>query len=342
MTATPKIIHRDNIIDVTSFIPTGNIYECNSVMSSNQDLNEPTNVTNNVHVQHPQAKPEESSMHTLSFKHLTSAINGHHPNSITAKMYELETQFQAFGEESKCQELKQMYRLQLINLETDRQMELRPNVQNNPWFTIAINYKFDQYVRHLINRVEKSLNLMKTIKESRQIKRSFASLLPTLSAIVTQDDDLQHQVMTSCFKTDKIPEHDQTTKRTFSKYLPTINEPIRELPYMQTSGENVVKQRTPPGSSKLNPLVVEIMRTWYNRNLDHPYPTSEACKSLAASGNITMAQVRKWFANRRLRDNNTKSQEEIHYHTHIRKRKLMENNEPANKRHCQEKETGPS
>ncbi len=53
------------------------------------------------------------------------------------------------------------------------------------------------------------------------------------------------------------------------------------------------------------------MQTWYDRNSEHPYPSYDTSEVMAKAGGGTIEQVKKWFANRRKRSNNTKSLCEI-------------------------------
>ena len=66
-------------------------------------------------------------------------------------------------------------------------------------------------------------------------------------------------------------------------------------------------KRRSPNSRSLNATSVEIMEQWYQRNKDHPYPSSEAISFIATEGEITTSQVRKWMANKRTRSFNTLS-----------------------------------
>ncbi|ELU17398.1 hypothetical protein CAPTEDRAFT_127420 [Capitella teleta] len=92
---------------------------------------------------------------------------------------------------------------------------------------------------------------------------------------------------------------------------------------------------TPKGKGKksslgklLSPLAVKIMSCWYERNVVHPYPTPEACESLARSGGITTEQVQKWFANKRLRSKNTKSKRAVaQLRKHLRQKFLGVNHQ---------------
>lgn len=66
---------------------------------------------------------------------------------------------------------------------------------------------------------------------------------------------------------------------------------------------------------KLRPLLskkaVQLMESWYDNHLEHPYPNPDAIDRLSAAGGVTAEQVKKWFANKRNRSNNTRSLTEI-------------------------------
>lgn len=61
------------------------------------------------------------------------------------------------------------------------------------------------------------------------------------------------------------------------------------------------------GSNKkhLNPKAVEMMEIWYLENFNHPYPSDRFVQQVVECGGITVAQVKKWMANKRVRSNNT-------------------------------------
>ncbi|CAC5423385.1 unnamed protein product [Mytilus coruscus] len=52
---------------------------------------------------------------------------------------------------------------------------------------------------------------------------------------------------------------------------------------------------------------IQLMEEWYHCNIDHPYPDSTIIQSIALQGNIREEQVKKWFANKRSRSQNTHS-----------------------------------
>ena len=56
---------------------------------------------------------------------------------------------------------------------------------------------------------------------------------------------------------------------------------------------------------RLNSKATEVLNDWYSKNLADPYPTNTEAKKIAQTGGISMAQVRKWMANKRVRSGNT-------------------------------------
>lgn len=59
-------------------------------------------------------------------------------------------------------------------------------------------------------------------------------------------------------------------------------------------------------SRQLNGRAVAIMTDWYERHIDNPYPSDEEKMILAERGNLSLSQVKAWFANKRNRTSNTK------------------------------------
>jgi hypothetical protein len=49
--------------------------------------------------------------------------------------------------------------------------------------------------------------------------------------------------------------------------------------------------------------VVDILNRWFNENQEYPYPDDNMTNILAKEANISAKQVRKWFANKRVRSN---------------------------------------
>jgi hypothetical protein len=49
--------------------------------------------------------------------------------------------------------------------------------------------------------------------------------------------------------------------------------------------------------------VVEVLNRWFVKNEHYPYPDEQTTRELARDANISAKQVRKWFANKRVRSN---------------------------------------
>ncbi|KAJ8321621.1 hypothetical protein KUTeg_000092 [Tegillarca granosa] len=68
------------------------------------------------------------------------------------------------------------------------------------------------------------------------------------------------------------------------------------------------RQKSEDGSSRLlTNEATDILNSWYNANIRYPYPQDEEVKQLSASTGLTVKQVKKWMANKRVRCYNTLS-----------------------------------
>ena len=50
---------------------------------------------------------------------------------------------------------------------------------------------------------------------------------------------------------------------------------------------------------------VDVLEVWYHQNINHPYPSDTQVKQLSTDGQISVVQVKKWMANKRVRSFNT-------------------------------------
>ena len=86
---------------------------------------------------------------------------------------------------------------------------------------------------------------------------------------------------------------------------------ISASPVDMTTSDDVTNSTTNSpylGNRKyLNPQAIDLMELWYQENQQHPYPSIPDLNELAHDGHITVAQVRKWMANKRMRSSNTTS-----------------------------------
>jgi hypothetical protein len=92
----------------------------------------------------------------------------------------------------------------------------------------------------------------------------------------------------------------------------------RSVELLENSNKENKANKVPKMRPHLNKEAIRLMEHWYRQNLDHPYPTSSSIEMLAHAGNIGIEQVKKWFANKRNRNSNTRSLTEIA----MQKRKL--------------------
>lgn len=47
--------------------------------------------------------------------------------------------------------------------------------------------------------------------------------------------------------------------------------------------------------------IIDILKTWYEDNIDHPYPSQQEIVKIADITGLSIVQVRDWFTNYRLR-----------------------------------------
>ena len=69
--------------------------------------------------------------------------------------------------------------------------------------------------------------------------------------------------------------------------------------HMNSPSKSKTRTRT------LNSKAVQLMEQWYKENLHHPYPSHQVIRYLSSVGGITVTQVKKWMANKRVRSCNT-------------------------------------
>ena len=77
----------------------------------------------------------------------------------------------------------------------------------------------------------------------------------------------------------------------------------------QEGGQTLPHKKSPSRQNTnkkcLNPKAVDMMEKWYIENYDHPYPCDTTVQEIVGMGGITVAQIKKWMANKRVRSNNT-------------------------------------
>lgn len=173
------------------------------------------------------------------------------------------------------------YLYYVTTIENNRSLEL---LQNNIYHqTSEINMKFDRQRIYLINSTQ------------HQIRQTYT-------------DTSEYPSMTDILQSGATPTH---AKEVFYKSIIKLQQP--------QSIDNVTKQRnnTPKRSvpydigtrkrpaRSLSPDAVSLLETWYYNNIQHPYPDETQVLNLSGEAKISIVQVRKWMANKRVRSYNT-------------------------------------
>ena len=93
----------------------------------------------------------------------------------------------------------------------------------------------------------------------------------------------------------------------------SLNTPA-PFPIGERATKNKAKGQAPKRLQRTNkPLeskAITVMLDWYDSHSDDPYPTTQEKQELAMAGNISVAQVNSWFANKRNRSDNTRSKKQ--------------------------------
>ena len=111
-----------------------------------------------------------------------------------------------------------------------------------------------------------------------------------------------------------------TVNQHFDEKLHSIIDRVEQsIILLETANkENKFSNKGGKPRPHLNKDAVKIFEEWYHQNLEHPYPSSAVYDLLAVKGGVSVEQVKKWFANKRNRTNNTRTLTEIA----MKKRKL--------------------
>ena len=141
-------------------------------------------------------------------------------------------------------------------------------------------------------------------------------------AAIVETDRFRSLHQQSSYSTD----YQRSLNRYFDTQLHQIMERVEKslsLLELPLSPCNTVVTTEPikprPNFSK---RAIRLMEDWYETHLEHPYPTGTIIDNLANQGNVTIEQVKKWFANKRNRCNNTRTLTQI---ARQKRRRAMQN-----------------
>ena len=147
------------------------------------------------------------------------------------------------------------------------------------------------------------------IESSRVATVHTASSPWILSSINTQYDRQHHQLIDHVENSLSLIEQNLVEMR--CKKKASRKRPASCLEESDSQSSDSSTSSISPQHTKFTEVATRIMTGWYERNPEHPYPSYEAAQVMATAGAITVDQVKKWFANRRLKSGTTKSLKEI-------------------------------
>ncbi|RNA06439.1 BEL1-like homeodomain 7 [Brachionus plicatilis] len=143
-------------------------------------------------------------------------------------------------------------------------------------------------------------------------KRSGSNL--NVSTMLSPEFTYEHHQFA---KSEPIYIHQQEQQQSFSSYktvfsssssssaCSTSSSPLnnsKSLDY-ENEDESVGARRQGRGNRFFPDHVVDILNKWFFENQEYPYPDENMTNILAREANISAKQVRKWFANKRVRSN---------------------------------------
>ena len=223
---------------------------------------------------HPASNPVPSGLHSKLFTL---------PLSVRTSVLQLRFLNVPARFRHKTHDLHSFYKLQAANLQSDRQSKMLAT-QHAPWLQHAINGYYDYHHHLLISRVEKSLSLTEEIW--RKGKQEYKQ--PTVTQCNDQMDKSNN------------PTRDSSQTAISHSSVKSVNKQKKK------NNVSIPRDRRARFVSTLNPVAVKIMVNWYQKNKVHPYQSLDTCTVMAKAGDISVGQVKKWFANKRQRDNNTR------------------------------------
>lgn len=137
-------------------------------------------------------------------------------------------------------------------------------------------------------------------------------------AAIVETDRFRSVHQQSSYSTD----YQRSLNRYFDTQLHQIMERVeKSLSLLEESTTVVTMQHIKP-RPHLSKRAIRFMEDWYETHLEHPYPTGSVIDDLANQGNVAIEQVKKWFANKRNRSNNTRTLTEI---ARQKRRRAMQN-----------------
>lgn len=134
---------------------------------------------------------------------------------------------------------------------------------------------------------------------------SCSSSLSSSPQFTTGSADNTNQLVSSSSSTTSSTNQNDDYLDTFSDDMDLNNSASVPSTTSPSKGQNSADNSS--ASARLNRFfpdtVVEILNKWFYENQEYPYPNESMTNMLAKEANISAKQVRKWFANKRVRSN---------------------------------------
>ena len=130
-------------------------------------------------------------------------------------------------------------------------------------------------------------------------------------SVITQRTDAMAKVSAGGYNNSRVEQELKCVAEYYDKQQAHLT--LRISKSLQLLKQTLPLELAQPGgatkknkSRNLCSKAVKIMQDWYDKHVDHPYPTDQEKQDMADDGGLTLAQVKAWFANKRNRSLNTK------------------------------------
>ncbi len=137
------------------------------------------------------------------------------------------------------------------------------------------------------------------------------------AALLTQRMDAVGKIQQACLPPDRLQQELTCVSSYYANQQ--VHLTLRVSKSLQLLKCTLPTELAQPGGATkrsrtrlLNSKAVKCMTEWYEQHIDNPYPTDQEKQEMANLGNITLAQVKAWFANKRNRSANTKPKRQKH------------------------------
>ena len=122
---------------------------------------------------------------------------------------------------------------------------------------------------------------------------------------IPQTHDAEHTTVKQEPAPNVLPSHSANLDRAQAK--PVTPQPESNVAEKSSKESKPTKGKRALQRRPLSAKAVKILDNWYSAHAKYPYPSSMETEDLAREGEISVAQVKKWLANKRVRSFNTLS-----------------------------------